>query len=45
LLEVSGSDWISKEGMLKVLKRKAYLVGAEAIIDLEYEQEGGLFKY
>ena len=40
LLDVSGTDWSSKEEMLKALKRKAYLVGADAIIDLEYERGG-----
>lgn len=44
LLEVGGSDWTSKEEMLDALKKKAYTVGADAIIDLEYERGGKEFQ-
>ncbi len=40
LLEVNASYWTSQDEMLRLLKRKAYLVGAEAIMDLEYEAGG-----
>lgn len=40
LIEARGSDWTSKEEMLKALKSKAHSVGADAIIDLRYERGG-----
>lgn len=37
VLEVQANGWTSKEGILRILKRKAWVIDADALMDLEYE--------
>ena len=40
VIQVEGNEWINKEDFLRILKNKASQVGADALIDLEFEKGG-----
>ena len=40
VIQVEGNEWMSKEDFLKLLKKKASQIGADALMDLEFEKGG-----
>ena len=40
VIQVEGNEWMNKEDFLRILKNKASQVGADALIDLEFEKGG-----
>ena len=40
VIEVEGNEWMSEEDFLRLLKKKAFQIGADALMDLEFEKGG-----
>jgi len=40
VIQVEGNEWMSEEDFLRVLKNKASQIGADALMDLEFEKGG-----